>query len=308
MSLTIAQVYSVRFGNKLPLPGIVQDNIARLRITAAAYKPVRHPPKHHHHSKHHHHKYEPPSISSENWRIKSLAGYVSRIKDNDDPDYHNVFSILNKVSASTLNSLTEEAKQIIAKRDQEFRLRVSTLLFNKAISESMFANVMADFAKILNDANNEIREDLILQASMFPKLYDINTTLTYPSTTDPDYTDKVVLWMKQKDKRRGYAKFLTQLFIRDLITEELMISSIENVISELKIISKQPRTEQTDENTTQFVDFLFESSKLLPVTSTALRNIVKTSLTELLAIPRSDVPSLGMRSRFRLEDALKCVQ
>ena len=299
MSLTVSQVYSVRFGVKLPLPGLVQDNIAKLRITAAAYKPVRHPPKHHKN----HNKYE-----SENWRIRSIAGYVSRIKDNDDPDYHSIFAMLNKLSASNLLQLSKEATEIISKRDQEFRLRISTLLFNKAISESMFASLMADFAVKVNESNSELREDLILQASMFPKLYDINTTLTYPSSSEVDYDDKVILWMKQKDKRRGYAKFLTQLFIRDLITEELMVSSVENVISELKSIAKQPRTEQTDENTTQFVDFLFESAKLLPVKAVAIRNLMKTSLTEFLAIPRPDVPSLGMRSRFRLEDALKCVQ
>jgi hypothetical protein len=298
MSLTVSQVYSVRFGVKLPLPGLVQDNIAKLRITAAAYKPVRHPPKHHKQHKH----------DSENWRIRSIAGYVSRIKDNDDPDYHSIFAMLNKLSASNLLQLSKEASEIIAKRDQEFRLRISTLLFSKAISESMFASLMADLAVKVNESNSELRDDLILQASMFPKLYDINTTLTYPSSSEPDYDNKVVLWMKQKDKRRGYAKFLTQLFIRDLITEELMVSSVENVISELKSIAKQPRTEQTDENTTQFVDFLFESAKLLPVRAVVIRNLMKSSLTEVLAIPRHDVPSLGMRSRFRLEDALKCVQ
>lgn len=300
MSLTVAQVYSARFGVKLPLPGIVQDNIAKLRITAASYKPVRHFQKQHHKQKH--------ESTPENWRIKSIAGYVSRIKDNDDPDYHNVFGILNKLSASNLAQLSNEAIDIINKRDQEFRLRVSTLLFNKAITESMFASVMADFAVNLNVANPEIREDLILHATMFPKLYDINTTLTYPSSSEEDYANKVVLWMKQKDKRRGYAKFLTQLYVRDMVTDESMLSAVDQVIVEMKSISKMPRTEQTDENTTQFVDFLFESSKLLPAKSTAVRDLIKTSLSELLMLPRTDLPSLGMRSRFRLEDTLKCVQ
>lgn len=302
MSLTVAQVYSVRFGVKLPLPGSVQDNIAKLRITAAAYKPVRHVQKHYHRGQHH--KHELP----ENWRIKSLAGYVSRIKDSDDKDYHSIFAMLNKVTTTNVSSLSTEAIDIMSKRDHEFRLRISTLLFDKAITESMFASVMSDFAKKLNEANSEVREDLILQAKMFPTLYDINTTLTYPASTQPDFDNKVILWMKQKDKRRGYAKFLTQLFIRDMVTEDIMVSSMENVIAEMKAIANQPRTEQTDENTTQFVDFIFESSKLLPKTAVQLRNLVKTELTDFLAIPRPNLPSLGMRSRFRLEDALKCVQ
>ena len=305
MSLSVAQVYSVRFGTKLALPRLVQDNIAKLRISAAVYKPVRYPQKHHH-PKQHHHKHDP--TAAENWRIRSLAGYVSRIKDDGDPEYAEIFAMLNKLSGSNLVSLSDQTTTIIAKRDQEFRLRVSALLFNKAISESMFAGVMADFAVKLNTANSEIREDLILQANMFPTLYDINTTLTYPSSTEIGYTDKVVLWMKQKDKRRGYAKFLTQLFVRNLVTDEIMIGSLENVISEMKTIAKEPRTEQTDENTTQFVDFIMESAKLLPVGAKTVRELIKTSLTEFLAIPRADLPSLGMRSRFRLEDALKCVQ
>lgn len=302
MSLSVAQVYSVRFGTKLSLPQVIQDNIAKLRITAASYRPVRHTQKNHHHKPKH------DSSTSENWRIKSIAGYVSRVKDNDDPDYHSIVGILNKVNLSNMPKLSEEAISILAKRDREFRLRISTLLFSKAISESMFASVMADFAVKLNESNPEIRDDLILHAKMFPTLYDTNTTLTYPSTTEPDYDNKVILWMKQKDKRRGYAKFLTQLFIRNLITEDIMFSSVENVISELNSIAKQSRTEQTEENTTQYVDFLFESSKLLPAGSVTIRRVMSDALSKFLSIPRGDVPSLGMRSRFRLEDALKCVQ
>lgn len=304
MSLTVAQMYSVRFGTKLPLPGVVQDNIAKLRITQATYKPFR-PPKHH--APKHHHKHESGTFS-ENWRVKSLVGYVSRIKDNSDPDYNTVFGILNKVSPTNLDLLSKEAIDVIARRDQEFRLRVTTLLFNKAISESMFANVMADIAVKLYDANSEVREDLVLQASMFPRLYDINTTLTCPSTTDSDYNNKLVLWAKQKDKRRGYAKFLAQLFIRDLITEELMISSIENVMTELKIIARLPKTDQTDQNTTQFVDFLFETANLLSQKECTVRTVLKQSIVEILAIPRDEIPSFSKRSQFRMEDALKCVQ
>lgn len=300
MNLTVAQIYSVRFGAKLPLPRIVQDNIAKLRITAAAYKPTRshHKPQHKSHAKN----------SLENWRLKSIVSFVSRIRDNEDPDYHEVFTSLNKISGSNLDKCSAEINEIIAKRDQEFRLRVSALLFNKAISESMFANVMADCAVKLNSVHTEIKDDLILQANMFPTLYDINTTLTFPSASDPEYEDKVVQWMKQKDKRRGYAKFLTQLYIRDLITEVIMLNSLEQVITEMKLISKQPKSEATEENITQFVDFLYESSKLLVTKTGPVKDLIRTSLTEILAIPKSELPSLGMRSRFRLEDAIKCVQ
>ena len=301
MNLTVAHIYSVRFCKKLPLPQIVQDNIAKLRITTAAYKPMRHSHKHHHHK-------PKNDINSESWRVKCLANYVSRIKDSDDPDYHNIFAILNKVSPTTLSELSKEATQIIQKRDEEFRLRISTLLFNKAISESMFASIMAEFAVKLVEVLPEVKDDMILQSKMFPTLYDINTTLTFPSHDDPDFDNKVIFWMKQKDRRRGYAKFVTQMLVKGLIAEDIMIGSIENVLSEMRIISKQPKTEITDENVNQFVDFIFESSKLLPEKCLSVKGLIKTNLADFLAIPRSEVPSLGMRSRFRLEDALKCVQ
>jgi hypothetical protein len=304
MSLTVAQVYSARFGSKLPLPRSVQDNIAKLRITPVAYKPFRPPPKHNSYRP----RVEQPKHISENWREKALSKYVSRIKDKGDPEYLEVFAILNKISASNLKNLSEQAIEIIKKRDQEFRLRVSTLLFDKAISEQMFAGVLADCAVHINNAFPEVTEDLTTQAKMFTKLYDINTTLVYPASSEPDFADKVVHWMTQKNKRRGYAKFLTQLFVRNLITEDIMISSIQDVITELEVTAKQTKCQQGEENTTQYVDFLYESSKVLPKTARDLKQLISSTLTPFLAIPREEFPNLCMRSRFRLEDTLKCVQ
>uniref|UniRef100_A0A6C0EU54 MIF4G domain-containing protein n=1 Tax=viral metagenome TaxID=1070528 RepID=A0A6C0EU54_9ZZZZ len=304
MSLTIAQVYSARFGLKLPIPRSVQDNIAKLRITPVAYKPFRPPPKHSSYRPRH----DQPKHVNDNWREKILSTYVSRLKDKGDPDYFEVFAILNKMSGQNLKVLSEQAIEILQKRDQEFRLRVTALLFDKAISEHLFAGVLADCAVQLNSVFPEISEDFTIQAKMFTKLYDINTTLTYPSSTEPDFADKVVQWMSQKDKRRGYAKFLTQLFVRNLITEDIMISSIRDVITELEVTAKQQKCEQTEENTTQYVDFLYESSKVLPKEAKELKQLISTTLTPFLAIPRPELPNLCMRSRFRLEDTLKCVQ
>jgi len=306
MSLTIAQVYSVRFGVKLPLPKSVQDNIAKLRITPVAYKPFRPPPKHGSFRPRHEHHSRP--IIAENWREKSLSTYVSILKDKGDPDYFEVFAILNKICASNLKQLSTQLIEILHKRDQEFRLRVTTLLFDKAISEHLFASVLADCAVQLNNEFSEVSEDFTTQAKMFTKLYDINTTLTYPSVSEVGFADKVIHWMKQKDKRRGYAKFLTQLFVRNLVPEDVIVTSIKDVIIEMDTTAKQVKNEQTEENTTQYVDFLFESSKVLPASATELKKTIKIALVEFLAIPRPEVPNLCMRSRFRLEDTLKCVQ
>jgi hypothetical protein len=300
MSLTISQVYSVRFGVKLPLPRGVQENIARLRITPVTYKPFRPAAKQVFRPR------QEPTI--ENWRIKSLTAYVSKINDKADKEYSEIMAILNKLSLQKIDPLTKEALAIMATRDAEFRLRVSALLFDKAITESMFASLMADFALRLVVTIPDIREDLATQLAMFPKLYNTNDTLTYPVSSEPGYDDKVILWMKQKDKRRGYAKFVTQLFVRELVSEEFMSKTIESVISDLHESAAQVKTEQTEENTTQYVDFLFESAKVLPRSAKALNARIKEDILAILAAPKPSLPSLCMRSRFRIEDTLKCVQ
>jgi hypothetical protein len=301
MSLTISQVYSVRFGAKLPLPRIVQDNIAKLRITPVLYKPFRpakptfKPTRHE------------PSI--ENWRMKSITKYVSKIKDdNTDADYSEIVAIFNKLSAQRFQDLVNRAIEILRKRDEEFRLRTCTLLFNKAITESIFASLMADCALSICNAIPDAREDLHLQLLMFPKLYSVGDTLVYPSSNEEGFEDRVATWMSQKNKRRGYAKFVTQLFTRDLIEEEFISNTINSVFEDLSESGRQQKSEATEENTTQYVDFLYETSRILPKTARTLNGILQEGVQSILGCPRLDFPSLCMRSRFRLEDILKCVQ
>jgi FPC/CPF motif-containing protein YcgG len=154
----------------------------------------------------------------------------------------------------------------------------------------------------------DIREDLLIQTKMFPKLYNMTETLTYPSSEESGFADKVVEWMKLKDKRRGYAKFVTQLFVRELVEENTVGECMTHVSSDLTGMAKQPKTEQSEENTTQYVDFLFETSKILPTSAKDMRRLMNTFIQSVLDIPKSELPSLNMRSRFKLEDALKCVQ
>jgi hypothetical protein len=298
MSLTVSQIYGVRFGTKLPLPKSVQDNIAKLRIIPVVYKPFR-PPKHITFRQ---------KQDVQSWREKSLATYVSKIKDRDDKDYHEIFAILNKLSMQNIQKLSENAITIISKRDEDFRLRTTTLIFNKAITEPMFAGILADFCLNLQKEFSDVADDLVAQAKMFTTLYDNNITLTYPQCSDADFDNKVILWMKQKQTRRGYAKFLTQLFVRNIVDETIMYNSLNDAIQEILVIAKELRTEQSEENVTQYVDFLFESSKVLLTTSVMLKELIKHAIQDILLIPKNELPSLSMRSRFRLEDILKCVQ
>jgi hypothetical protein len=81
-----------------------------------------------------------------------------------------------------------------------------------------------------------------------------------------------------------------------------------HVSADLAAMAKQPKSEQSEENTTQYVDFLFETAKILPSSAKELRSLLSTFIESILEVPRPNLPSLNMRSRFKLEDAIKCVQ
>jgi hypothetical protein len=302
MSLTVAQIYSVRFGTKLSLPKSVQDNIAKLRIVPVAFKPFRQLPQRHVAFR------QKQSNLPENWREKAISDYVSKLKDNGDPDYYEVFAILNKLAPANIDKLSLETLSILSKRDEQFRLRVSTLMFNKAITEPMFSSVIADFAKSLVPTFSEIVEDLHTQIMLFPKLYDTSETCVYPTHGDPEFDSKVVKWFGQKEKRKGYSKFMTELFVRSLVSEEIIHGSIKHVVDDMNDTASQKHSSLTEENTTHLVDFLFQCGKALPVSCVSLRKLLLVSATACLQRPRPELPSLCMRSRFKLEDLAKCVQ
>lgn len=300
MEMSSALIYALRFCPKLSMPASIQDNIARLRIIPAAYKPVRHIKQ----------RFLPKRKPEDaiNWRENVLTDYVRKVRETDDPQYDEIFGIFNKLAPANLSILSEQALKILNTQNKEFRLRVTTLLFDKAIRGSYFAGVMADLACKLNETIPEVSEDLEMHVKMFTTLYDMKETLVYPSLEDPNFNDKIIAWSKQKDIRRGYARFLTHLYTRQLVTGQVLQSSMAHVISDLSDTIIQPKTDQTEENVTQYADFLFEISKLLPVTAVELRGLLFTNLKEILARPRGDAPSLNMRSRFKLEDTVKCVQ
>jgi len=299
MGITVVDVYNVRFGPKLPLPRSVQDNIGRLRITPVAYKPVRT------FTKNNGHRYRNLANTTDNWREKALVEMVRRVREREDPEYSDIFSIFNKLTMTNLDKLSHDAIELIQKRDEQFRLRVSTLLFDKAITQSAYSTVMAECASRLNSVIPEISEDLQIQISMFPKLYDMSDTLTFPDSKEEGFEDKVVLWMKQKDKRRGYAKFMMELFLKELIPESSVRTAFEQVVKELNETAKQPSSEHTIENTTQFVEFVFECSKNA---KSQLKEYLRGSVQDLLKIPKSELQSLNMRCKFKLEDALKLLE
>ena len=298
MALTVSDVYSVRDIAKLPLPKIVQDSIAKLRITPMVFKPFHKPSPRPFYPKKTH--------MNDNWRERMLVDIVRRVKEREDPEYSDIFGIFNKITSSSVEKLTRDAIERIQKRDETFRLRIATLLFDKAITNHGFAYVMAESARIMVAEIPDMKEDIQTQVSMFPKLYNMTETLTFPSIVDGDFDNKVIEWTKQKEKRRGYAKFLMELCLRHLVSDECVIAGLQDVLDELNDVAKQPRTAQTEENVNQYAVFLYESANLAKAKS--IRTFIADSLKTFLAIDKMKLLSLNTRSRFKLEDAFKLVQ
>ena len=308
MTLTVEQIYSVRFEPKLPLPPAVQQAIAKLRITPAEYKPARSVNKNNGHRFFHNRNHQQASAStqSQNWRESALVDIVRRVREREDAEYSEIFSIFNKLSPGNIEKLSSEAIDHMNKRDEQFRLRISVLLFDEAISQPGFSGIMADCAYRLNEAFPEIADDLKSQIEMFPKLYDLESTAVFPEKEDESFDEKVIAWAKQKEKRRGYAKFMMELYEKKMVPEDLVKNALQQVLTELKELAKQTKTSQSEENTTQFVDFIFEVSKAIKY---GLRDTLKAEVEEIMNVPKTDFktiyPSMNMKSKFKLEDALK---
>jgi len=215
--VTSALIYSVRFGPKLAIPSVVTDNIARLRTVPAAYRPVRVVrPRH-----------VKKAEDLDNWRSRVLVDFVRRVRETDDLQYDEMSGIFNKITAQTMDKLSGDSIVLLKSRDDQFRLRVSTLLFDRAIRGSAFAGVMADLAKKLNAAIPAVSEDLETHVQMFDTLYDMTDTLTFPRLEEPGFDDKVIKWSKQKDVRRGYARFMTHLYSRELVSGRALQESMQ---------------------------------------------------------------------------------
>ena len=303
MVLTIDEVYSVRFGSKLSLPDSVQVNIAKLRITPVPYKPVR---------KFTRHTYRPrnnetsSSSQADNWRQNVLEDMVRKVKVKDDVEYSEMFNIFNKISPGNIEKLAVDAIVIMQKRDEQFRLRITTLLFDRSITQPAFSAIMADCAFRLSEVIPGISEDLQSHVELFPKLYDMNQTVTFPEAGAEDYDNKIILWMKQKEKRRGYAKFMMELYGKNLIKEDTVKDALTQVVRELNETARQSSSEQTIENATQFIEFIFEVSKKV---KGELKEQLKIAVEEIFKVSKEEFkttyPSMNMKSKFRLEDALK---
>ena len=275
---TLVEMYALR-SCAITLPQSVLDAIGKLRRSPMAFKPFHKPSR---------------RAKNENWREKLLVDMVRAVREREDPEYSEIFAIFNKITKTSMEKLSGQAVEYMKKRDEMFRMRVSTLLFDKAITNHGFASVMADCALIISKSFPEMIDDLETQVSMFDTLYNMTETITCTN-------DTLIEWTKQKERRRGYAKFVMELNIRGLIPEESVQKGLADMLIELTTLLSQDKTDQTDENIHQCAVFLFETGNLIPKTSINSRSLLHGGIQKVLGI------KMPMKTKFKLEDALKLV-
>jgi hypothetical protein len=281
--MDIQSIYAVRNLPRKELDREIADTIAKLKISFKP--PFRRPLVH---------KRRTPE--PENWRESALADVVRKVREKDDADYDEVNAMINKLSKSTYGKLITEILARIEKRDSMFRLRVTTLLFDRGIRQNFFAALMADAYADISKTYPDALTDLSTQIKMFDKLYDTNNVTVVPSSNDVGYNNAVIAWTKQKEMKRGFAVYVSELYARSLIEEGVMMELIRGVVNDLKEMIRLTKTSTNEEHVDALVRFL---AAVAPKVS------IQGVLRDILLLPRAETPSLNMKSRFKLEDSAK---
>ena len=283
--MDIATIYSARTRPRPDLDSSILDIISRLKIS---FKPTFRrpfPPKKRHDRE-----------ETSNWRENVLVDVVRKVREKDDADYDAVSAILNKISKQTYAKLVGELLEYMSKRDALFRLRVTTLLFDRGVRQNFYAPIMADVYAEIVKTQPDASDDLMTQIQMFDKLYDTGNVTVLPASSDPGFNDAIIAWTKQKEMKRGFAVYLAELYSRELVTQDTMLGIVRVVLGDLAVSIKTPKTSAVEEHVDALARFLFAVAKKVPI---------RKEVADILAVPRSECPSLNMKSRFCLEDAAK---
>jgi len=280
--MDISTIYAAR---ALPRPSLAEDVltlISKLKISfKPAFRRTRRPMGH---------------VAETNWREAALVDAVRKVREKDDADYDEISAAMNKLSKTNYTKLMTDVLERLKKRDEAFRLRVTTLLFDRGVRQTFFATMMADAYKDIAAAHPEALADLAIQTAMFDKLYDMDNVTLVPASTDPGYNDAIIAWTKQKETKRGFAVYVSELYSRGLVPEETMAGFLASVLDELTTSIRSAKTPANEEHVDALARFLF---------AVAPKVALKQPLGVILQLPRSECPSLSMKSRFKLEDATK---
>lgn len=300
--MEVAAIYAARSAPKVPLSSVTTDAIARMRLTAMTYRPSAHV---HHGKRTSYHRRTPSApVLPDNWRQKAMLEVHRRVKEREDPDYDVVVESVNKLSKEHFAKFVDETLAVLQKRDHVFRLRVATLLFDRGVQQNFFAPIIASFIQVLAREHEGVHEDILTQIEMFDTLYDASKVILVPSSSDPTYDETIIAWTKQKEKKRGFAVLVGELFnvgIIPLATMEMLLRSIAIDLEASATQSKNPSVEEHVDHLARFVFAVAPNLKGgLPMFVSQIQSV--------LAIPRTGTQCLNMKSRFKLEDALKLLK
>jgi len=281
--MDVQSIYAARSLPRAELAPAIADTISRLKLS---FKPVYRKP------------YVAPRRKEEaaNWRETALVDVVRKVREKDDADYDGVSSAINKLSKANYAKLSAEVLGLLAKRDGLFRLRVTTLLFDRGIRQPFFAPILADLYSDLVKSVPESSGDLSIQLQMVDVLYDTGNVTMIPSADDPGYDEAVIAWTKQKELKRGFAVYLAELYSRGLVPQETMTTYVTGMLDDLQESIKTPKSKVKEEHVDALVRFVF---------AVAGKVDIRTPIRGILALARAETPNLTMKSRFSLEDALK---
>ena len=280
--MDITAIYAAR---ALPRPSLGDDILATISKLKISFKPPFRRAN-----------FRAKRQEDDNWRNSALVAAVRKVKEKDDPDYSEIVSNINKLSKSNYTKLMTDFLERVKKRDAMFRLRVTTLLFDFGVKSTFFAPIMADAYKDIAAAHPDALQDLATQTSMFDTLYDTGKIVVVPGSSEEGYDEAIIAWTKQKEIKRGFAAFVAELYSRGLVPEETMAGFLKQVFDDLRESIKALKTPANEEHVDALVRFLF---------AVATKVSVKSGIQQILAIPRPEVPSLSMKSKFKLEDAAK---
>lgn len=280
--MDVQSVYSMRHIPRDPLSQTIQDIISRLKIS---FKPAyRRPPQKH-------------RVQPEDWRVNVLADVHRKVREKDDPDYDEVNAFINKLTKQTYTKMIASILEKLEKRDAMFRLRVTTLLFDRGICQTFYAALMADAYSDIAKVHPDALQDLLTQVAMFDTLYATSNVTIVPATTDAGYNEAIIAWTKQKEKKRAFAVYAAELHSRSLLPESVMSTFVQTVADDLMESVRQPKTPPTEEHVDALVRFMFAVASKVPV--------AKERAKLVIGIPKTETPCLNMKSRFKLEDCIK---
>ncbi len=285
VDMDIATIYAARHLPRPELDPSIAELISRLKIS---FKPVFRKP------------FQQARRRAEredvpNWRETVLIDVVRKVREKDDADYDEINAMINKLSKDNYGRLKDAMLAKLASRDEMFRLRVTTLLFDRGLHQIFFAPLLADAYADIVAAHSDASKDLATQITMVDTLYEMGNVTVVPTSSDAGYDAAVIAWTKQKEKKRGFAVFLAELYARGLVAEDTMTVIVMTIVADLQETARLPKTPPHEEHVDALVRFLF---------AVAAKVNVKESIQALLAIPRAETPSLTMKSRFKLQDCL----